>query len=182
MLAQTILSAAYGIFGFGHNHWSPQTFVREPGLQNGPASYITKGSEGPWDGPKASLINETNFEWWYFDAHTKNGDQGIAVWFMNSNPARFGLDLPTSNWFIFHARFEDGTGLDTVVPADTAIINTFSEGSTGFWSGTGSGWAGSPDLSKFTLTFDVPGENIKGIVDVISVSPFCAFTARLCGY
>jgi len=46
---------------------------------------------------------------------------------MNSNPARFGLDLPTSNWYIFHARFEDGTGLDTVVPADAAIINMFSE-------------------------------------------------------
>jgi hypothetical protein len=61
--------------------------------------------------------------------------------------------------------------LDNVVPAGAAAINTFSEGSTGFWSGTGSSWAGSPDLSKFMLTFDVPRENIKGIVDVISVSP-----------
>ena len=73
---------------------------------------------------------------------------------MNSNPARFGLGLPTSNCFIFHARFKDGTGLDTVVPADTAIINTFSEGSTGFWSGTRSGWAGSPDVSSFKVYID----------------------------
>lgn len=169
MLSQTFLGAAWCVLGLGHNCWAPQTFVIEPQPQDGLASYITKGSEGPWDGPKASLINETNFEWWYFDARTNNGDQGVAVWFMNSNPARFGLDLPTSNWFIFHARFQDGTALDTVVPADMAIINTFSEGSTGFWSGTGSGWAGSGDLSKFTLTFDVPEKNIKGIVDVISV-------------
>jgi hypothetical protein len=62
-------------------------------------------------------MNEMNFKWWYLDAHTKNGDQGVAVGFMYSNPARFGLDLPTSNWFIFHARFEDGPGLNTVVPA-----------------------------------------------------------------
>jgi hypothetical protein len=93
---------------------------------------------------------------------------------MNSNTTRFGLNLPTSNWFIFHARFEDGAGLENVVPAGAAVINTFSEGSTGFWSGTGSSWAGSPDLSKFTLTFDVPGESIKGIVDVISVNPWTA--------
>jgi hypothetical protein len=117
MLPQTFLSAAYGILGFGHNHWSSQTFAIDPEPQNGRASYISKGSEGPWDGPNASLMNEMNFKWWYLDAHTKNGDQGVAVGFMNSNPARFGLDLPTSNWFIFHARFEDGTGLNTVVPA-----------------------------------------------------------------
>jgi hypothetical protein len=146
MLPQTFLSAAYGILGFGHNHWSSQTFVIDPEPQNGRASYISKGSEGPWDNPKASLINETNFKWWYFDAHTKNGDQGVAVWFMNSNPARFGLDLPTSNWFIFQARFEDGTGLDTVIPSGATAIKTFFRGFYRLLVGNGSGWAGSPDL------------------------------------
>jgi hypothetical protein len=62
MLPQSFLSVAYGILGFGHNQWSPQIFVRDPELQNGPTSYISKGSEGPWVSPKASLINEINFE------------------------------------------------------------------------------------------------------------------------
>ncbi|KAF7548893.1 hypothetical protein G7Z17_g6764 [Cylindrodendrum hubeiense] len=89
---------------------------------------------------------------------------------MNSNPARFGLDLPTSNWFIFHARFADGEGIDLVVPADSAVINTFGEGSTGLWEGTGSGWAGATDLSKFTISFDIPNKEIKGVVDVTSTA------------
>ncbi|KAF5003895.1 hypothetical protein FDECE_9600 [Fusarium decemcellulare] len=154
MLPQTILSAAVCYIGFSNNCWRPKTHVIPPQPQTGEASYIAKGSQGPWDGPKSSLINSTNFEWWYFDARSQDGDQGVAVWYMNSNPARFGLDLPTSNWFIFHARFLDGEGIDVVVPAEKAIINSFGEGSTGLWQGSGSGWAGAKDLSKFTLTFD----------------------------
>jgi hypothetical protein len=70
----------------------------------------------------------------------------VAVGFMNSNPARFGLDLPTSNWFIFQARFEDGTGLDTVIPSGATAIKTFFRGFYRLLVGNGSGWAGSPDL------------------------------------
>ncbi|KAH8706310.1 hypothetical protein BGZ61DRAFT_531516 [Ilyonectria robusta] len=170
MLGQTVLSAATCVIGFARNCWFPRTFSIAPQPQDGVASYITKGSEGPWDGPKSSLINSTNFEWWYFDAASRSGDQGVAVWFMNSNPARFGLDLPTSNWFIFHARFADGEGMDLVVPAESAVINTFGEGSTGLWEGTGSGWAGATDLSKFTISFDMPDKGITGVVDVTSTA------------
>ncbi|KAH6955742.1 hypothetical protein BKA56DRAFT_738151 [Ilyonectria sp. MPI-CAGE-AT-0026] len=170
MLGQAVFSIATCIVGFGRNCFAPSSIIRPPQPQQGHATYVTKGSGGPFDGIKSDIINSTNFEWWYFDAISKSGDEGVAIWFMNANPTGWGLDLPTSNWMMFHARFADGDALDLILPGNTAILNEYGEGASGVWEGLGASFVGSKDLSQFSLSFDFPGKGIAGIVDVISTS------------
>ncbi|KAF2494792.1 hypothetical protein BU16DRAFT_445564, partial [Lophium mytilinum] len=121
------------------------------------------------DGPHTDLINSTAIEWWYFDASSMEGDQAIAVWWMTSNPAAIGLNFTSSNWFIFHSRFKDGTSYDTFIPADEVIIKTTGDGSSGLYTGAGSSWSGTPDMSDYSMSFDIRDEGIKGEVQITRV-------------
>lgn len=149
--------------------WPPETYIIPPKPQKGEAVFITNNSQGPFDAPKSSLINSTVLEWWYFDATSEGGDQGIAVWFFNTDPSALGFDIPSSNWLLVHTRFTDGTGQDFFIPAGEAIVQTIGDGSSGVWTGAG-GWSGSPDLSKYEFRFDNAEFKISGNVIITSVS------------
>ena len=149
--------------------WPPQTCLIPPQPQTGNAVFISNNTQGPFDGPKSSIVNSSVIEWWYFDATSEAGDQGIAVWFFNTSPTGLGLDLPTSNWLLIHSRFSDGTGSNTFIPAGEVIVQTVGDGSSGLFTGTGSGWSGAPDLSTYSFFFDSPTYNISGNVFLTSV-------------
>lgn len=152
-------------------YFKPTTRVIPPHPVKGDSSFIDTHRDGPFDGPHTDLINATAIEWWYFDASSMEGDQAVAVWWMTSNPAAIGLNFTSSNWFIFHSRFKDGTSFDTFIPAEDVIIKTNGDGSSGLYTGTGSGWSGTPDMSHYSLSFDIQDEGIKGEVQITRTVP-----------
>lgn len=135
----------------------------------GNATYITNNSQGPFDGVKISLIDTANIEWWYFDACSEDGTQGVAAWMFTTNPVALGFDFTEVDFILFHARFTDGTGIDTFLPAKGLVVQALGEGSSGLYDGIGSGWLGAPDLSSYSLFFNNQESNISGSVFVRSV-------------
>lgn len=117
-------------------YWPPHVKVIPPHVVEGTTAFVDTPRDGPFDGVHSSIVNESTIEWWYFDASSNEGDQGIGVWFMTSDPARIGLDVPSTNWFLFHSRFSDGEAFDTFVPADEVIIQSIGDGSSGVYTGT----------------------------------------------
>lgn len=130
-------------------YWPPTIHIIPPSPVPGITGFVAGASQGPFDGLKSSIINETILEWWYFDACSSSGDQGIAVWFFTTSALNLGLSVPSSNFLLVHAHFSDGTGSNAFIPTYDAIILTEDEGSTGLFSGAGSGWSGASDLRNY---------------------------------
>lgn len=149
--------------------WPPTTTIIPDTPQVGSATYITNNTQGPFDGVKASFINATNIEWWYFDALSVDGTQGVAAWMFTTNPLALGQNFTEVDFILFHARFADGTGMNAFLPSTGLVVETVGEGSSGFYEEIGSGWFGAPDLSSYTFFFNDLESNITGNVYVQSV-------------
>lgn len=149
--------------------WPPQTKKIPNAPQAGNSEFVTRNNQGPFDGVKTSLINATSIEWWYFDACSDDGKQGVAAWMFTTNPLALGQNFTQVDFILFHARFLDGTGVDKFIPSEGLVVQTLGEGSSGFYDGIGSGWTGAPDLSTFSFFFDAEEEGVSGSVHIKSV-------------
>jgi len=149
--------------------WPPETKIIPNRPQAGSATYVTNNTQGPFDGAKASLINATNIEWWYFDACSEDGKQGVAAWMFTTNPLALGQNFTEVDFILFHARFADGTGMNAFIPSEGLVVQTVGEGSSGFYGGIGSGWVGAPDLSAYSFFFDAQEAGVSGSVYINSV-------------
>ena len=58
--------------------------------------------------------------------------------------------------------FNNTAFLVEILVKGDAIVRTVGDVSSGNWTGTGVNWTGSPDLSSWTVTLDVPKLGIKG--------------------
>ena len=123
------------------------------------------------DGPKLSTINSTSFDWWYFDAVSPDAQLAISVIFFTSVSTGFPLLLSPTNvtsTAIFYT-FANGTNGVEYFYASDAIIETSYQGSSGVFTGSGTNWNGSPDLSTYRITLDSP--TVSGIFHLTSNAP-----------
>lgn len=134
-------------------------------VQSGVSEAIWESAPGlPLDGPKISIVNETVFDWWYFDAVSLDGSMQITIAFYNTNPVEFGFGdaIDTVNFVIFTAAFSNGTTFERYLSGNTASITTVGDGSSGIWNGSGASWTGSPDLTHYEVVVNAPEYGIKG--------------------
>ncbi|KAF9518995.1 hypothetical protein BS47DRAFT_1337549 [Hydnum rufescens UP504] len=143
----------------GHASIYPtHTYTLPSTIQSGASSMQTNSRQGPLDAPKLDFVNATSFEWWYFDVASYDSKASIVVVFSSEAVSLAGTPVPSGeiNGASISGSFPNGTLFSIDVPAGDATVTTVGEGSSGNWSGSGMGWVGTPDLSSWTVTFNVP--------------------------
>ena len=118
------------------------------------------------DGPRVFPLNESTFDWWYFDAVSTDGTQALTFIFFTSSYIGFSFDFASAvdplNIWVF-ASFGDGTPSVTFpVVATSVTVTTDGNGATGDWEGSGIKFVGAPDLSSYVITLDNPLEGLTG--------------------
>ncbi|KAH6974316.1 hypothetical protein BKA56DRAFT_449319, partial [Ilyonectria sp. MPI-CAGE-AT-0026] len=124
----------------------------------------TSNSRLPFDGPKIDIVNQTSFDWWYFDAVSFDGSSHVVVNFYTSDISTLGFPplLNTTTFVQFTTAFKNGSIYEQVFPSHDASIETKGDGSSGRFEGSGATWVGSPSMSQYTVNVDVPALGIKG--------------------
>jgi hypothetical protein len=130
------------------------------------------------DAPQLDSINETVFDWWYFDAVSEtNPDDSFVVTFFASSWTAFPF-LNESETSVLTAwvwaSFANGTVFADFVPATVATVRG-SDGagtnSSGEWAATGVSWnARSEDLSQYEITVASEEIGVEGRFTLTSVS------------
>jgi hypothetical protein len=146
--------------------------------RNEPATVVTHSLQGPFDGPKFDFINDTVYQWWYFDVVSSNLDSSITVEFQFGSELALGFgNLPEILTYVtVDGKFPNGTLFNiNAIPAENITINTVGQGSSGVWGGSGCTWTGTPDLSEYSLTMDAPEFGVQGTVLLKSVSMKASF-------
>lgn len=130
------------------------------------------------DAPQIDSINNSVFDWWYFDAVSEtNPDDSLVVTFFSSSAEAFSfLDANESSvltvWL--WASFANGTVFYDSVPATVATV-TGADGagtnSSGEWSSTGFSWAAlTEDLSRYEIIIASEKLQVEGRLTLTSVS------------
>lgn len=167
----------FGAFCASSAVLAAQTLVVPNTVASGPSTATMVSGASGLDGPKMSPeINTTSFDWWYFDAVATDGSAAIVMVFYLSTDIGFPFVPPLSALSVdIFANFEDGSLLflplnNLPLKAGQTTIVTDGDGASGNWEGTGFSFEGSPDLSSYTVTVDSPVLNIKGTLELKSVS------------
>jgi hypothetical protein len=100
----------------------------------------------PFEVPKLSAINETAWEYWYFDSVSSDGKSGVAVTFFKDPSVSFlglgnlrvGLDAVWSN----------GTKFSTMLFVNESTVTTCGDTTQGVWNTTSQGIIFSFEVSK----------------------------------
>lgn len=143
-----------------------------PTFAPGPSEVQFEACATGYDGPKVSPINETVYDWWYFDAVSDDGLQSLVAIFFTSSFAGFPFDIVspvTATSLIIFATFADGTSTMVFDIATSATITTVGDGASGTWAGTGASFEGQPDLSRYNLSFTDVLASITGTFGLESV-------------
>ena len=134
----------------------------------------TNSAQGPLDGPKLDFVDLFSCDWWYFDVGSYDSQATLVLIFFTASSLARGLSGPTEtiNTVQIYGSFPNGTLFSDEVGGGDVVVVTVGDGSSGTWSGTGAGWVGTPDLSSWDVTFDMPQIGFKGTVNLKSVSVY----------
>lgn len=145
----------------------PPTFS----LDQSTAEYIS--CDKGFDGPKISSVNETVYDWWYFDAVSKDGTESVVVIFFTASELGFPFEVSSvvmATTVTVFATYADGTSsLNFLLAPGGAKITTKGNGASGEWIGAGSTFSGASDLSRYTVSVDNPTGGVKGTLSLDSV-------------
>ncbi|KAK9454614.1 hypothetical protein V1511DRAFT_460829 [Dipodascopsis uninucleata] len=132
--------------------------------------FLTSCKEGA-DGPKTTPINETSYDWWYFDVVSPDAKNGIVVVFMVSSPEAFAPTSFADNTAAYIFLTVNGTTTVDLLPALGASVVTNGNGASGNWTITGIDFIGNEDATEYTITIDNKLVALNGIVTFKSVAP-----------
>jgi hypothetical protein len=127
-----------------------------------------------FDGPKIDIVNDTSFDWWYFDAVSSDGTYQLTVNFFTTLATTLGFatSFGTTNFVLFTAMYPNGTEYQQFGFAGPVTISDGLFGIKGYWSGTGFTFQGTADLSYYKILIDSPALGIKGSMTFNSVCFF----------
>lgn len=149
------------------------------------------------DGPNVQPINETVFDWWYFDvvalpdsedssnqntpaeARSDGPLASMVITLFASTNKAFPFLPPTSDeenvltayiWLTF----PNGTWASKYIHADQAtIVTSGAGGSSGKFDSTGFSWSSAEDMSKYTIKVDAEDTlGMKGVIEMETASRF----------
>jgi hypothetical protein len=130
-------------------------------------------SEGSLDGPQISAVNNSSWDWWYFDAVAPDAKANVVIIFYTASPTGFSF-LPPSpivTQFQLHSLLPNGTVFNVFIPAEEAVLTEVGEGSSGDFKGTNASWTGTHDLKHYKIIVNSPVNDVVGTFNLRSVAP-----------
>lgn len=166
----SVLSHALAAFADGPTFQSQITI---PGnISDGTAvAQFTSDFFGP-DALKISPITAPVNGWWYFDAVDENLEGTVDV-FIYYTPDLAGNASTVS--VSISAHFANGTAFDASAIAESAVITTDGNASSGELAGTGVGWSSTLDMERYEVRINSPELGVTGCIVIESV---CIAPAR----
>ncbi|KAL2822699.1 hypothetical protein BDW59DRAFT_173782 [Aspergillus cavernicola] len=144
----------------------------------------TQWISGPddFDAPKNRPINQTTFDWWYFDAVQEPNERGeqasFAITFHTSGPHGFDtlqdlfpLGSPSDNLIQINLAWPNGDLDFWILAAGEAVFTINGNSASAVFAGTGCSFEGVPDLSHYSVHIDAPDKGIVGSLDIKSDVP-----------
>jgi hypothetical protein len=136
---------------------------------------LTLPSLSNLDGPKVLDINETTWDWWYFDAVSSdlpNGDlSSITIVFYLGARSGFGL-LPNTNTSLaaqISGTYTNGTVFAMMHDPVVAEVATVGRGSSGRWDDLG-GWWSNSDATEYEIWWNDEELDMRGCLRIEAVS------------
>ncbi|GJD03187.1 hypothetical protein ColKHC_12012 [Colletotrichum higginsianum] len=139
-----------------------QNFVLPPPLVQGPAIYYDHVASNGLGSVQVHGPNATSYEGWYFDAVSTDLTKAITfgpfLFYGEANPLSLKLSIS----------HEDGSFDQFSIPGDKLYVSSLGSGSSAVASDGSYAWYGSPDLSHYRITVDLPEEDISGEIELRS--------------
>jgi len=125
------------------------------------------------DGPQLSAVNNSSWDWWYFDAVSLDAKSNVNIVFFTASSDGFEFLGSSTDvtLFEFHAQLPNGTLIIAAIPAEEAVITTVEEGSSGNFKGTNASWTGTSDLKHYKIEVNSPSNSVVGTFNLRSVAP-----------
>jgi hypothetical protein len=130
-----------------------------------PAAQFTSDFFGP-DALKISPITPSVNGWWYFDAVDENLEGTVDV-FIYYTPNLAGNVSAVS--VSLSAHFANGTSFDADAIAESAVITTDGNASSGELAGAGVGWTSTSDTERYEVRLNSPQLGVTGCITIESV-------------
>ncbi|KAL2007501.1 hypothetical protein VTN00DRAFT_8939 [Thermoascus crustaceus] len=132
------------------------------------------GPSSGLDGPKIDLVNNSVFDWWYFDAvDCNNSNTSLTVTLFAASSHAFPY-LERSDSVLtayLWASFPNGTVWTKYMNAELATVVAVGDGSKGDWHPTGFSWEGAGDMSRYEVTVKSSEMDVWGKMELVSVAP-----------
>ena len=114
-------------------------------------------------------LNDTTWDWWYFDAVSPDFDYSIVVVFFTATSESLWpgtTDVGSADYMVVTLTLPDGTTLEAGVVGKEVTVVTVENGSSGIVVNTSSGWVGTPDMKTYTISIDAPEEQREHLTSV----------------
>lgn len=141
---------------------SPASYVIPSGQVNGTTDADSIVGLKAFDGPHIAVNNGSAYQWWYFDAVSKDSDASVVAQFY---PGWF----PESSAILLNLVFPNGSVIQEIIPVGNLELTTVGDGSQGRVENGVMSWIGAPDLSFYFITLDVLG--VSGTIALQSRTP-----------
>ncbi|MCJ1420335.1 hypothetical protein MMC32_006692 [Xylographa parallela] len=160
---------------FARGPWI-STRVYSPNTVNGSSDALFTSSAYGLDAPKVETINDTSYEWWYFDAVSEDQKSSVVITFLVAPATGFPQSGSPDNAILSATIALSYPGQEFVswlssVPATEATVVSIGNGASGVWEGSGMDFIGTPDLSTYVVNVDSPSIGVKGFMSLRSLAP-----------
>ena len=142
-------------------------------VADGPSTvqFVSTGSN--FDAPKVRPLNGSTFDWWYFDVVSDDLDYSLVVVFFASTPNGLWPGVASNMGSAVYASavvtLPDGSSLGGGALGEDLTVVTVGDGSSGALNGTGWGWVGLPDMSRYEIIIDDAEGGVQGTVSFQAV-------------
>ena len=144
---------------------TPQNFTLPLPMFNGSTPVIDTVGSIPLDGVYITEPNATSYEWWYFDAVSKNSSSSVVMVVSVSYSETESPELSTDLTF----SYPNGSWTEITVPLDALSFSTIGNGSMGVAETFA--WWSEPDLSEYTIELNLEEQGVTGEIYLSSISP-----------
>ena len=144
------------------------------------ASTATYTLNGDLDSPKLDHVDGQSYDWWYFDAVSKQGYDYRSLNVVFYTSSIYGFDIlapfvpishPSVNLIQITVGFPNGSIFDTWLNETQATFITYGNGISGTYPESHAVFSTTPDVSSATLAINAPDAGFEGTLFLQSVAP-----------
>lgn len=149
----------------------PSAFSWEPSIVQ-----FTSSCTSGFDRPRVSPVNQSVYDWWYFDAVSTSGTESLVVIFFTASALGFPFDfvsLVDATSVVVFATFADGSSVLVPILAEGAEVSVHGDGASGRWAAGEATltFVGTADLQRYDVTVDYPLYGISGTLELDATGP-----------
>ncbi|KAI0083469.1 hypothetical protein BDY19DRAFT_660322 [Irpex rosettiformis] len=150
------------------------TTISGTDLYDGASTVQFISGSSAWDGPMVKNLNYSTFDWWYFDVLAEDGQSSAVLTFYTACHKCLFPEVQNTDTAVgvsASVTTPDGSFLEATVLSAEMTVDTIGGGSIGWYPDGSALWAGTLDLSAYTLQFNAPQSGITGNVTMFSTAP-----------